>query len=258
MNILNNIIAAALLAAAPLGVTAMETAPDNTGTILPLEFEVNAGTSIGGASPIPLPEEIRHIESYNPNLNLQIGGTATKWLDKEQRWGVSIGVRLETRGMKTRARVKNYGMEIYQDGKKLSGRWTGMVRTKYRSQQLVFPVTAVYRINSRLRINAGPYLAFAFDNDFDGYVYDGYLREGDPTGDKVSFADDARATYDFGSELRSFQWGFQGGVSWSAYRHLVVNANLTWGCNNIFKSSFKTVSFNLYPIYLNVGFGYVF
>lgn len=223
-----------------------------------LEYEVNAGTNIGGASPMPLPAEIRHIDSYSPNLNLQIGATATKWLGVEKKWGVAVGLRFETKGMETKARVKNYGMEIYQDGRKLSGRWTGRVQTKYHSQQLVVPITAVYRIHKRLKVNAGPYFALSFNGAFDGHVSDGYLRVGDPTGDKVVFEDGARATYDFGNDLRKFQWGFQGGVSWSAYKHLLVNANLAWGCNNIFKSSFKTVSFNMYPIYLNVGFGYVF
>lgn len=223
-----------------------------------LEYEVNAGTSIGGASPLPLPTEIRHIDSYNPKLNLQIGATVTKWLDADKVWGAAVGVRLESRGMETKARVKNYGMEILDNQKKLSGRWTGSVHTKYQSQQLVFPVTAVFRAHPRLKINLGPYLAYAFSNDFNGYVYDGYLREGNPTGDKYVFEDDSKASYDFGSELRHFQWGMQAGVAWTAYRHLLVNANLTWGCNDIFKSSFKTVSFNLYPIYLNVGFGYLF
>ncbi len=222
------------------------------------EYEVNAGTNIGGASPLPLPAEIRHIDHYSPNLNLQLGATVTKWLGVRKEWGVAVGVRLETKGMETKARVKNYGMEIYQDGKKLSGRWTGRVQTKYHSQQLVVPVTAVWRLNKRFKVNAGPYLSFAFENDFDGFVYDGYLREGDPTGDKVVFEGDSQASYDFGDELRHFQWGLQAGVSWSAYKHLLVNANLVWGCNDIFKSSFKTVSFDLYPIYLNVGFGYVF
>lgn len=227
-------------------------------TALGLEFEVNAGTSIGGASPLPLPAEIRHIDSYSPDLNLQIGANVTKWIDQDRKWGVAVGARIETKGMKTKATVKNYGMEILDNGKKLSGRWTGKVQTKYHSQQLVIPITAVYRINRRLKVNLGPYLAFAFENDFDGYVYDGYLREGDPTGDKYVFENGARASYDFGGDLRHFQWGFQGGVSWLAYKHLQVNANLTWGCNDIFNSSFKTVSFNLYPIYLNVGFGYLF
>ena len=163
-----------------------------------------------------------------------------------------------TKGMKTKATVKNYGMEILDEGNILSGRWTGKVQTKYHTQQLVVPITGVWQANNRLKVNFGPYLSYAFDNDFSGYVYEGYLREGDPTGDKYVFEGDSKATYDFSENVRKFQWGVQAGVSWAAYRHLAVNANLTWGCNNIFVSPFKTVSFNMYPIYLNVGFGYVF
>lgn len=223
-----------------------------------IDIEVSAGTSIGGATPLPLPAEIRKINSYSPDLNLMLGVSVTKWFDPQRKWGASVGAAIETRGMKTKATVKNYGMEILDNGNKLKGRWTGKVQTKYHSQQLVVPITTVYKISDRLRVNAGPYLAFAFENDFDGYVSDGYLREGNPTGDKYVFEGDAKASYDFGDELRHFQWGMQGGVSWSPYTHLAVNANLTWGCNDIFKSSFKTVNFNLYPIYLNIGFGYIF
>lgn len=221
-------------------------------------YEVNAGLNIGGASPLPLPKEIRKIDSYNPNLNLMIGATAIKWIDIEQKWGVSVGIRFETKGMKTNATVKNYGMEIIQDGKKLKGNWTGKVHTNYSSTQLCFPILANYRINSRWRINAGPYFALALNNDFNGHVHDGYLREGNPTGQKVIFEGDSEATYDFSDEIRLFQWGLQVGGTWLAFRHLTVNANLSWGFNDIFNSSFKTVTFNLYPIYLNIGFGYAF
>lgn len=223
-----------------------------------MDFEVNAGTNIGGASPLPLPAEIRKIESFNPQLNLQIGGTVRKWLTPDLRWGVAVGVRLETKGMKTAAEVKNYGMEIINNGKTLKGRWTGKVSTQYHSQQLVIPITALFRLNDRIIFNAGPYLSFAFSNDFNGYVHDGYLREGDPTGNKVSFSDDARASYDFSTDLRKFQWGGQLGVSWRVYRQFSINANLVWGFNGIFESSFKTITFSMYPIYLNLGFGYTF
>ena len=47
-----------------------------------------------------------------------------------------------------------------------------------------------------------------------------------PTGDKYVFEDGSRASYDFGENLSTFQWGMQAGVSVSAYKHLVVNANL--------------------------------
>lgn len=258
MKIRNIIVAAvALLFVAPQNIKA----DDESGFIgffKDMEYEVNAGTNIGGASPLPLPAEIRKINSYNPELNLQIGATARKWLSSDRKWGIGVGIRVETKGMKTKATVKNYGMEIIDNGQTLKGRWTGRVETKYHSQQMVIPITAIYRLNDRITFNAGPYLSFAFENDFDGYVSDGYLRQDDPTGEKVSFTGDSRATYDFGENLRKFQWGGQVGMSWHAYKHLLINANLHWGFNGIFESSFKTISFSMYPIYLNVGFGYLF
>ena len=66
------------------------------------------------------------------------------------------------------------------------------------------------------------------------------------------------ATYDFSDDLRRFQWGIQFGGEWKAFKHLNVYADLTWGLNDIFKKNFDTISFAMYPIYLNVGFGYSF
>lgn len=222
------------------------------------DLEAVAGLNIGGAAPIPFPREIRKIKSYDPDLNLQLGVTATRWFSEEKKWGIQVGAHLQTKGMETKAEVKNYSTEIIRDDKKVSGRWTGKVNTRYHSQQLAVPIQGVYSFNDRLSVNLGPYLAYAFKNDFDGYVTEGYLREGNPTGDKIIFDADSRATYDFGDELRTFHWGCQGGVTWQAFKHFNVHANLMWGSNGIFNKSFKTVTFTLYPIYLNLGFGYRF
>ena len=94
--------------------------------------------------------------------------------------------------------------------------------------------------------------------EFSGHVYEGYLREGDPVGPKVEFTDDKIATYDFSDDLRHFQWGMQVGAGWRAFKHLNIYADLTWGLNDIFKNDFQTITFAMYPIYLNVGFGYAF
>lgn len=45
------------------------------------EYSIKAGFNIGGTSPLPLPDEIRSIDSYNPNVAFSIEGNATKWLD---------------------------------------------------------------------------------------------------------------------------------------------------------------------------------
>ena len=57
------------------------------------EYELKAGVNIGGASPTPLPEEIRKIKGYSPKFNGSFEGTATKWLTP--KWGISAGLRLE-------------------------------------------------------------------------------------------------------------------------------------------------------------------
>ena len=123
---------------------------------------------------------------------------------------------------------------------------------------LTVPVTGVWRANNRLKVNLGVFLSYNMRGEFKGYVSDGYLRQGDPTGEKVVFEGDKEAAYDFSDDLRRFQWGLQGGVTWTAFRHLTVHGNLTWGMNDVFKSSFRTITFNMYPIYLNAGFGYAF
>lgn len=227
--------------------------------VIGLEYEVKAGFSIGGTAPIPLPEEIRAIDSYNPTMQIAIEGNVTKWFDTAHRWGINIALRLENKGMKTDATVKNYSMEIIGDGgEKLKGYWTGNVKTKVKNSYLTVPVLVAYQVAPRWRLKAGPFVSYVLEGDFSGDVYNGYLRENDPTGNKVEFNDGARAPYDFSKDLRKFQWGVQLGGEWKAFKHLNVYADLTWGLNDIFKKDFDTVSFAMYPIYLNLGFGYAF
>lgn len=223
-----------------------------------LEYEVKAGLNVGGASPIPLPAEIRKVNSYRPDIAISIGTNITKWLDDKQKIGLVVGLMLDTKSMRTDATVKNYGMAIIQDGEEMSGRWTGNVKTKFRESYLSIPIMVAYKFNNRWKIKGGPYFAYVLERDFSGHVYDGYLREGDPTGAKVEFKDGNKATYDFSKDLRRFQWGLVFGGEWRAFKHLSVYADLNWGLNNIFKKDFDTVTFNMYPIYLNTGFAYNF
>ena len=58
--------------------------------LIGLEYEVKAGFSIGGTSPLPLPKEIRSIDSYNPTLQIAIEGNVTKWLNPARTWGIIL------------------------------------------------------------------------------------------------------------------------------------------------------------------------
>lgn len=222
------------------------------------EFEVKAGLNFGGATPLGLPREIRHISSYNPKFNGTLEGVVTKWFGKDRKWGVAAGVKIEEKQMETGARVKNYHTEIIQDGDRVAGYYTGYDKTKYSSTDLTFPITANYRINNRWKVRAGVFFSYIMDSEFNGYVNDGYLRTGTPTGEKISFTNGSSADYNFDDNLRKFNWGVDLGGTWNAYKHFFVSADLNYSFNNIFKSDFHTVTFTMHPIYLNIGFGYRF
>ena len=239
---------------------------------------LGAGFEIGGTSPLPLPRSIRKINSFKPLLNFYLEGMAYKSFTKN--WGMGLGLRFETKGMKTDAKVKNYHMKITETsevtdpitGEKetknqvMEGGWTGSVVTKAHNSYLTIPIVATYTFNNeRWMINTGPYFSFLIGRDFSGNVYDGYIRtagnqEGkaytpDEEGENVAVT---YATYDFSDDMRVFAWGWQFGASYQAFRHFFVNVNLDWGLNSIFPSDFTTITFKMYPIYGTLGFSYRF
>lgn len=210
---------------------------------------------LGGTSPLPLPREIREIKSFNPLLNFYVEGMAEKHIDGA--WHLRTGARLEQKGMKTKARVKNYHMEMTaDDGGYMEGAWTGMVETEVRNMYLTIPVMASYHFEGdRWEAHAGPYISFLLNGGFEGAAYDGYIRHHDPTGEKAYVT---HATYDFGSEERFFAWGLQLGGSYHWNKHWGVAADLTWNANGIFPHDFESITFALYPIYAKVGVNYRF
>ena len=58
------------------------------------EYEIRAGVSIGGTSPLPLPVEIRIIDAYNPSFVFLVFVNEIKWFVKTKNWVVIPGVRL--------------------------------------------------------------------------------------------------------------------------------------------------------------------
>lgn len=239
---------------------------------------IGAGFEIGGISPLPLPRSIRKLNSFNPLLNFYIEGLAHKSFTKN--WGMAVGLRFETKGMKTDATVKNYHMKITETSRVndpitgqpvnreqvMEGGWTGSVVTKVHNSYLTIPLLATYTFNNeRWTINTGPYISFLIGREFSGHVYDGYIRTSSNQEGKAYIPDEegenvtvTYATYEFSDDMRTFAWGWQLGASFQAFRHFFVNVNLDWGLNSIFPSDFKTITFKMYPIYGNLGFSYRF
>lgn len=219
------------------------------------EYEIKVGFNIGGFSPLPLPYEIRKIESYNPTLAVPIEANVTRWINTKQNWGITTGLKLENKAMTSKGVVKNYAMKVIGDNnQEISGNWTGKVQTKVRNTYLTVPILITHKFNQCWQIRGGMYLSYMTEGNFSGKVYDGYLREGNPIGNKMNLD----YMYDFSKELQRFAYGIQAGVSYRIARSININADLSWGLNSIFKNSFETISFGMYPIYMAVGGGYVF
>lgn len=219
-------------------------------------FEAKIGYQIGGTVPFPLPAQMRKINGFAPLGNISVQAWAV--IPLGNRWELMTGVKVDRKGMTSKATVKDYSMSIQdEDGGTISGRWTGDVTMTADQWYLSIPVDAAFYITERGKIKLGAFFSFLTGGTFSGEVYNGYLREGDPTGAKIE-VDDKPQSFDFSEDLRRYQWGITLGGEWSIYKRLVAFVDLDWGFKNIFVDDFKTITFDMFPIYGTIGVGYAF
>lgn len=221
-----------------------------------LTYYGRLGYSIGGTAPLGMPETIRSLSKYTLKDNVNIGLDAYKPL--QNGWGLQAGFHFENKGMETDARVKNYSMEMRQGSETLKGRFTGNVVTNVTQWMLTLPLQLSYDVSSKVRVKLGSYFSYLMSKSFDGYAYDGYLREGDPTGAKVEMGTDeaSRGDYDFSDDMRKWQFGVVAGADWFFYKRFGAFADLSWGFTGVFKKDFKTIEQTMYPIYGTIGITY--
>lgn len=152
-------------------------------------YYARAAYNLGGTAPIGMPATIRKMNSYSLRPNFTLGIDAFHPFN--DKWGIMFGLHFENKGMKVDATVKNYHMKMVQGGESIEGMFTGRVMTKVDQSLGTIPVQATYDISDKVRLKLGPYFSYVTSHDFSGYAYDGYLREGDPTGPKVELGNDA-------------------------------------------------------------------
>ena len=230
--------------------------PAEAGSLDSLQLKARAGYSIGGTTPIPLPETIRSIDSYSLTPSFMVGLDAM--LPLTQQWGIMTGLRLENKGMKATVTTKAYFMEVVKGDQKMSGLFTGRVEQEVKQWMLTVPVQATFTLSHRVMLKGGPYVSFLLSKGFSGIASDGYLRKDSPTGPKILMGnrEGEWATYDFDNDMRGVQFGVGIGVDWRVYKCLGVSADLNWGMTGIFPGDFKTVEQTLYPVYGTIGVFY--
>lgn len=221
-----------------------------------LNYTVRLGYNIGGTAPIGMPATIRSMNSFKIRPNILLGFDVQKQFNDQ--WGLLTGLHYETKNMKVDATVKTYHMAMVQEGDRIEGYFTGNVVTQVDEQAFTLPILATWNPSERVTLKFGPYVSYLTSRSFKGEAYDGYLREGEPTGTKVNVGMNGGepATYDFSDDMRHWQLGLDLGVDWNIYRRWGVYADITWGLTGIHKSGFKTIEQTLYPIYGSLGVTY--
>lgn len=223
------------------------------------EYQAKVQLSLGGASPIGIPAQIREIESFKPLNIFGIEGNVTKWLKDNQEFGIRTGLKYEGRGMKTQARVKNYYTQIEDDtGAQTKGYFTGHVVTEMKNTYLTLPLLFVWNATDHWNFYGGFYFSKSLGRNFTGYIYDGAFRESTPIGELTTFEGTTQGLYDFSDDIKPFQWGNQLGAEYKTSRNFRIFADLTIANTQLFKNNFESITFQMYNIYGNIGFGHTF
>lgn len=216
------------------------------------EYKINGGFNIGGTSPLPLPVEIRKIESYTPSAFApHVALEAIRWFN--EKWGVSAQITLDYKGFTVKDRVKNLHTEIEMGDEKYIGNFTGKNKTKINNSYITIPVTANYRFSDKWIAQLGLYVGYLYNSGFKGTASDGYIRRGSPIGEKTIVDN---ATFDFSDDLNKFDFGLQMAGEWEFYRNFALRGQLSWGIKPIFPADFTAVSFDMYNIYGMLGISY--
>ncbi|WP_165025410.1 porin family protein [Dysgonomonas sp. ZJ279] len=219
------------------------------------EHKIVAGFNIGATTPLSIPAEVRSVEAWWPQFTPQLGYNVV--YRTESKWGLGSGILLNYKGMGIRDRVKYMYTEVIpQEGSNsiLKGYFVGKNETTVKTAYVTIPLYATYKASENWEMRLGGYASYLFSGQFKGHVSDGYIRLGDPTGEKVEITE--KATFDFNDDLRSFDFGLTVGAERRINDRFGVYGNLDWGLRPIFPSDFRAVEFNMYNIYFTFGLTY--
>jgi hypothetical protein len=219
------------------------------------EKTVFMGYNLGGTSPLPLPREIRKVNSWNPGFGGSLAFHVTRWFNS--RWGATSGLAIDVKSMNIDADVLYMQTRLVvgegdQTGS-FSGVFSGKNTTKVRNGYLVIPVLAAYRPAPDWVVRFGGYFASTRDTKFEGTASDGYIRNGDSTGDRINVE---KATFDFSDKERKADAGLMASADWFFSKNMAVTGQLSWGLVPLFPSDFNGITYKMYNIYFLLGIAY--
>ena len=223
-----------------------------------IDYKARVAYNIGGTMPLGVPASIRSIDAFRLTPSVMVGTDINLHFNK--MFGLMTGLRFENKGMDLEITAKSYYMEIRKGDSQLGGLFTGHVKQELTQWMLTLPVQLTCRAAENVTLKAGPYISLLLSKRFSGIAFDGYIRQGNPTGPRVDIGSTEAdwATYDFSDDMRTLQWGVALGLDWDFTTRLGLSLDLNWGLSGIFPGSFTTVEQTLYPIYGTIGLFYRF
>jgi len=211
------------------------------------EYYIQLGYNIGGAMPIPLPEQIRKIRHYDPGFSPSIGGEVVYNIDP--KWSLGAALRFDIKGMNITDSVQYFHTLISMDDAEFEGDFSGTNQTTAKNGYLLLPVYAVYNTGRNWRVKLGAYAGYLVRPYFRGTVRDGYIRKGNSLGEKVIID---KAVFNFDEKENKWDWGLHAGgeKKWSRF---ALSGDLQWGLRSLFPSSFKGVGFKMTNVYFTLS-----
>lgn len=220
--------------------------------------KIIVGYNIGATLPNNLPREVRSISAYWPQFTPQLGYNVSYHFT--ERWSVESGIALDLKGMGVRDKVKYMYTDVNMDGNNIKGYFTGRNETEVKITYATIPIRLSYHLNDTWSLKFGTYASYRYSSEFSGTVWDGYLRK---TEDKdiinselINIGEKDIAVFDFGKDLRTFDFGFSMGFEHSFNRKFGLYTEATYGLIPVFPKSFTGIDMKMRNIYITVGMSY--
>lgn len=224
----------------------------------PFTHKIVVGFNLGATMPNYLVREIRGIDAYWVQFAPHLGYDVSYQL--ADKWSVESGIGLDIKGMGVRDRVKYMYTDVDIEGTNIKGYFTGRNQTEVKITYVTVPLRAAFHLNDKWRLRAGGYASYRSSSEFSGTVWDGYLRETRDkdiiNSDKLEIEEKDLATFDFGKELRNFDFGLSLGFDHQINKRFGIYTDFTYSLTPIFPSSFTGIDMKMRNMYLQVGMSY--
>lgn len=220
--------------------------------------KIVAGLNLGATMPNYLAREIRGVDAYWIQFTPHLGYDISYHIDP--KWSLESGIGIDIKGMGVRDRVKYMYTDVDMEGSNIRGYFTGKNETEVKISYVTIPLRIAFNLNDTWRLRAGGYASYRSSSEFTGTVWDGYLRvtydKDIINSDKLEIPDKDVATFDFGKELRNFDFGISLGFDHQFNKRFGLYTDFTYSLTPIFPSNFTGIDFEMRNMYFQVGMSY--